>query len=45
MATYFSASESFRALADHIEMAVGQRVNRAGIERGARRGGCHGGGV
>jgi hypothetical protein len=26
-------------------MAVGQRVNRAGIERGARRGGCHGGGV
>jgi len=44
MATYFSASESFRALADHIEMAVGQRVNRAGIERGARRGGCHGGG-
>ena len=37
--------EQRRALTDHIQMAEGQRVERAGIERGAGGGGGHGEGI
>ena len=37
--------EQARALADHVQMPVGERVEGAGVDGGARRGVGHGRGI
>ena len=37
--------EQLGALADHVEMAEGERIEGAGVDGGARRGAGHGRGI